>query len=168
MECPELEEKGVIQKLMTWLRHVALAGLILATLAGCGEGYVLEPARLNVIGMTDDLREQQLLDLVSSFLRQEGFEDFGRYDEMIALVQQDHAMSKKVKEEELARLNRERTFLSDPHHLRIVWADYSNATPRRLRCCHTRPPPCISLRLMSTKSALVDLAPTDIASTVYF
>jgi hypothetical protein len=38
-------------------------------------------------------------------------------------------MPAAAKQEELARLNRERTFLSDPHHLRVVWADYSNAAP---------------------------------------
>jgi hypothetical protein len=117
---------------MTWLRHVVLTGVALAMLAGCGEGYVDEPARLNVIGMTDDSKKQQLLDNVATFLRKEGFEDFGRYDEMIALIQQDHAMPTKVREDELARLNRERTFLNDPLHLRIIWADYSVAAPAEL------------------------------------
>jgi hypothetical protein len=36
-------------------------------------------------------------------------------------------------------LNRERTFLSDAHHLRIVWADYSNAAPGDYRLLRYKP-----------------------------
>jgi hypothetical protein len=122
-----------------WLRYAVLAGVALLVLAGCGEGYVLEPARLNFIGMTDESKKQRLLDVVSIFLRKEGFEDFGRYDTMIDLIQHNPAMPSKAKEEELARLNRERTFLNDPRHLRIIWADYSNATPADLAQLHYTP-----------------------------
>jgi hypothetical protein len=81
--------------------------------------------------MTDESKDQLLIS-VSRFLKREGFEDLGKYEQMIALIQQDHAMPATAREEELARLNRERTFLSDPKHLRIVWADYSNAQPAEL------------------------------------
>ena len=103
---------------------VVLVALAVAALGGCGEGYRLDPACLNVTGITDESKTQ-LLASVSRFLKRQGFDDMGKYDEMIALIQQDHAMPTTVREEELSRLNRERTFLSDLKHLRIVWADNS-------------------------------------------
>ncbi|HWY96596.1 MAG TPA: hypothetical protein VNX69_15470 [Steroidobacteraceae bacterium] len=108
------------------LYQLVFAALAMTVLGGCGEGYRIDPACLNVTNITDESK-QQLLASVSRFLKSEGFEDLGKYEEMIALIGQDHAMPASAKQEELARLNRERTFLSDPHHLRIVWADYSNA-----------------------------------------
>jgi hypothetical protein len=122
------------------IRHfqLLLVALAMTVLGGCGEGYRIDPACLNITGITDDSREQ-LLASVSRFLKVEGFEDFGTYEEMIALIRQDHAMPAAAKQEELARLNRERTFLSDPHHLRVVWADYSNAAPADYRLLHYKP-----------------------------
>jgi len=110
----------------------------MTVLGGCGEGYRIDPACLNVTDVTDDSK-QQLLASVSRFLKSDGFEDFGKYDEMIALIRQDHAMPASARQEELARLNRERTFLSDPHHLRVVWADYSNAAPADYRLLRYKP-----------------------------
>ena len=107
------------------LRHLVVV-LAFAALGSCGEGYQVKPAILNVIVAPEQSREQ-MENVVSSVLKSEGFDDLGRYDEMIALIRQDHAMPASARQEELARLNRERTFLSDPHHLRIVRADYSNA-----------------------------------------
>jgi hypothetical protein len=115
---------------MTQLRHVAVAALILAALGGCGESYVVDPARLNVTGMADDSRDQ-LLKEVSSFLGQEGFEDLGKPEEMIALFQHG-SMPETVKEQELDRLTRERTFLNAPHHLRVEFSDYSNGEPPKM------------------------------------
>jgi hypothetical protein len=109
-----------------------LVALAMTVLGGCGEGYRVDPACLNVTGITDESKEQ-LLASVSRFLTREGFEDLGKYEDMIALIRQDHAMPATAREEELATLNRELTFLSDPHHLRIVWADYSNAEPADFR-----------------------------------
>jgi hypothetical protein len=122
------------------IRHyqLLLVALAMAVLGGCGEGYRIDPACLNVTDITDDSK-QQLLASVSHFLKREGFEDLGIYEEMIALIRQDHAMPAAAKQEELARLNRERTFLSDPHHLRVVWADYSNATPADYRLLRYKP-----------------------------
>src|ERR1700679_3834202 len=115
-----------------------LVALAMTVLGGCGEGYRVDPACLNVTGITEESKEQ-LLASVSRFLTREGFEDLGKYDEMIALIRQDHAMPASAREAELARLNRERTFLSDPHHLRIVWADYSNAEPGDFRLLGYKP-----------------------------
>src|ERR1700733_15089670 len=115
-----------------------LVALAMPVLGGGGEGYRIDPACLNVTDITDDSK-QQLLTSVSRFLKREGFEDLGTYEEMIALIRQDHAMPAAAKQEELARLNRERTFLSDPHHLRIVWADYSNAAPVDYRLLRYKP-----------------------------
>ena len=99
--------------------------LAFAVLGGCGVGYRVEPARLNVIVTTEDSKAQ-LWNTASNFLEQEGFENFGRYDGMSSLIQQS-PMPKADKEEQLARLNRERTFLNTPRNLRIVWSDYANA-----------------------------------------
>ena len=101
---------------------------MLGGLTGCGEGYVLEGAVLN-IACADDSTKQQLMAQVSKFLAKEGFEDLGRYDEMIALVQ---SMPTMARQQELARMNRERTFLNDPKHLRVIWSDYTNSTPMDL------------------------------------
>jgi hypothetical protein len=106
----------------TWLRHFAFVVFTLAALGGCGEGYRVEPAILNVIGITDESKDQ-LLTVVSRFLKQEGFEDLGRDSAMISLIKQGPMPEKAGL---LAKLNRERTFLNEASHLRIVWADYSN------------------------------------------
>src|ERR1700679_4292857 len=115
-----------------------LVAFAMTVLGGCGEGYRIEPACLNVTDITEDSK-QQLLASVSRFLKRDGFEDLGTYEEMIALIRQDHAMPAPTRQEELARLYRERTFLSDPHHLRIVWADYSNAAPADYRLLRYMP-----------------------------
>jgi hypothetical protein len=120
------------------LYRLALVAFAIIVLGGCGEGYRIEPACLNVTDVTDEFK-QQLLASVSRFLTREGFEDLGKYEEMIALIQQDPAMPASARQEELARLNRERTFLSDTHHLRIVWADYSNAAPVDYRLLRYKP-----------------------------
>jgi hypothetical protein len=122
------------------IRHyqLLLVALAMTVLGGCGEGYRIDPACLNLTDITDDSK-QQLLASVSRLLKREGFEDLGTYEEMIALIRQDHAMPAAAKQEELARLNRERTFLSDPHHLRVVWADYSNAAPADSRLLRYKP-----------------------------
>jgi hypothetical protein len=106
------------------LRHIATVVLTLMVLNGCGEGYVVNPARFNV-NVTAGRSEDQILTVVSGFLGSEGFEYLGKYQEMISLSEQG-SMPAKVKQEELARLNRERTFLNRPRQFRIVLSDYSN------------------------------------------
>jgi hypothetical protein len=96
----------------------------------------MEGAELNIID-TDDAKKEQLMNVVSKFLNKEGFENLGRYDEMIALVR---SMPTQGKEQELARLDRERTFLNEHRHLRIIWTDYSNAAPKDLASLHYKPP----------------------------
>jgi len=118
--------------------QLVLVALTMTALGGCGEGYRIDPACLNIIDVTDESK-QQLLASVSRFLKDEGFENLGKYEGMIALIRQDRAMPASARQEELERLNRERTFLNDPHHLRIVWADYSNAAPRDYRLLGYKP-----------------------------
>jgi hypothetical protein len=110
---------------MIRIARFALAVILTIASAGCGKGYRLDPATIDVNDITDETKAK-LLDAVSRSLKAEGFEDLGRYDEMIALVRQDHAISPAAKDQELAMFNRERTFLNEAHHLRVVWADYSS------------------------------------------
>jgi hypothetical protein len=110
------------------LRFALFAGFMLGGLMSCGEGYVVEGAVLN-IACADDSTKRQLMAEVSTFLAKEGFENLGRYNEMIALVQ---SMPAETRQQQLAQLNRERTYLNDPSRLRIIWADYTNATPKDL------------------------------------
>ena len=65
------------------IRHcqVVLVTLAATALAGCGEGYRLDSACLNVIGITGESKDQLLI-LVSRFLKREGFEDLGKYEQM--------------------------------------------------------------------------------------
>jgi hypothetical protein len=113
---------------MARLPRLAWILLVTLSLGGRGEGYILAPATLNIAEATEESKTQ-LLTVVSGFLRQEGFEDFGRYDAMIALIEEDRATPKAVKEFQLARLNREHTFLNDRQRLRVVLADYTHSTP---------------------------------------
>jgi hypothetical protein len=106
-----------------WLASIALS---LLALGGCGEGYEVKPATLNITGVTDESKSQ-ILSLVSHFLVQEGFKDFGKDNEMIALFDRDRSMRPTVRQQQLARLKRELTFLDDPQHLRVVLVDYTNA-----------------------------------------
>jgi hypothetical protein len=106
------------------LPHISAVVLALMGLNGCGEGYVVNPAQLNV-NVTAGRSEDQILAVLSGYLGREGFEYLGKYQDMISLIQHG-SMPAKVKQQELARLNRERTFLNRPRQLRIILADYSN------------------------------------------
>jgi hypothetical protein len=86
------------------LRYLGVVLLAAAALGGCGESYRLDPACLNIVGTTAESKEQ-LLAVVSRLLGQEGFEAFGKSEEMIALMQQAD-FPDTVREEQLARLNR--------------------------------------------------------------
>jgi len=97
--------KIVIGRHLGWVALVAVSVLSAAALSSCGEGYELKPAILNVAVTTQESK-QQLLAVVSRVLKSEGFEDFGRYDEMIGLIRENPAMSPKAKEAELDRLYR--------------------------------------------------------------
>lgn len=119
--------------------QIMLLSVATILLLSCCEGYRLDPACINITGISEQTKSE-LLSSVSRFLDQEGFKDFGKYQEMIALVQENQSMPAASREEELARLERERIFLNDTLHLRIVWADYSNATPADLRLIGYKPP----------------------------
>jgi hypothetical protein len=117
------------------LRYLGVVLLAAAALGGCGESYRLDPACLNIVGTTAESKEQ-LLAVVSRLLGQEGFEAFGKSEEMIALMQQAD-FPDTVREEQLARLNRERTFLNRSSHLSVEWDDYTNEEPRSGSLCFT-------------------------------
>jgi hypothetical protein len=123
-----VSERPVTDHLIMIAGKATFSACLVTALVGCGEGYRLDPATFNVNDITDESKTK-LLDTGSRSLKAEGFEDFGRYDEMIALIRQNRAMSPAASDEELARLNRERTFLNDAHHLRVVLADHSNGLP---------------------------------------
>ena len=111
--------------------------LTLSALGGCGEGYVVKPAIFNISGLTNDSKGQ-FLEVVSRFLKQEGFEDLGRYDAMISLIQKGN-MREDTKAEQIAKLNREHTFLNKDKHLRIVLVDYINTVPPNGYLSYTPP-----------------------------
>ena len=92
-------------------RLIAIAPLLLTLLAGCGEGYRLVPARLNIDGVTPRSLPAAAT-TVHDFLVSEGFEDLGKYEEMIALIRQDNSMSLSATHEQLDRLEREYMYLA--------------------------------------------------------
>jgi len=113
-------------------RHlIAIALLLPALLAGCGEGYRLVPARLEIDGVTPKSFPEAATTL-HGLLVGEGFDDLGKYDEMIALIRQGNSMPPSVKREELARLEREYTYLDGRHHLRVVLTNYTDGVPTEL------------------------------------
>jgi len=69
---------------------------------------------------------------VHDLLAKEGFEDLGKDTEMIALIQQANAMPDNVSREQLARLDREYTYLNRRHNLRVVLSNYTNGVPPEL------------------------------------
>lgn len=106
-----------------------LGTLILAIvlLTACGEGYAVEPARLNLVNATAESKAA-LTQEVSALLVQEGFEDLGRDDEMIALLKsgaEPNAPADPIVE----RLSREHTYLNQSRGLSVVLSDYSDASP---------------------------------------
>lgn len=116
-------------------RRVAfgLAALpLVATLASCGVGYEIIPARLNIENVQADSLSA-VTTAVGGFLVEEGFEDLGKYREMISLIESDTSMPEKLRREQLARLERERTYLNERHHLRVVMSDYSAGVPPDMR-----------------------------------
>ena len=105
---------------------IVLAIFALAGLSSCGEGYVIEPAIITV-SETSDASKSQLLATVSSFLKEEGFDDLGRSDQMIALLQQQPAS--KANAELMGRFTRLITFLTPAEDLRVEWMDYVDTAP---------------------------------------
>jgi hypothetical protein len=130
-------------------RLIAIALSLLTMLGGCGEGYELVPARLNIV----DVSPESFPDAgtsVHDFLVREGFEDFGKYEEMIALIRQDNVLPQDVKRKQLARLDREQTYLNRRHHLRVVLSNYADGVP-----------PGISLSYIPISDHFIELAVFD-------
>lgn len=117
-------------------RLIAIAPLLLTLLAGCGEGYRLVPARLNIDGVTSRSLPAATT-TVHDFLIGEGFEDLGKYEEMIVLIRQDNSMLLNAKRDQLDRLEREYTYLNRRHHLRVVLTDYTDGVPTDLSLDYT-------------------------------
>jgi hypothetical protein len=117
-------------------RLIAIVPLLVTALAGCGEGYRIDPARLNII----DVTPESLPDITTTlrdFLVREGFEDLGKYEEMIALIREDKATPVSVKRKELIRLEREYTYLNRHHHLRVVLSNYADGVPPEMSLRYT-------------------------------
>jgi hypothetical protein len=112
--------------------------LFLATLVGCGEGYEVVPARLNIVDISDETFAA-VATSVHDVLTGQGFEDLGKYEDMIALIQGDNAMPEKAKRMELDRLEREYTYLNRRHHLRVVLSNYMDGVPPEISLKY-RPP----------------------------
>lgn len=121
---------------MRW-RFAAMIPLLLTTLASCGEGYRIVPARLNILGVTPESFTDAATTLRDILVR-EGFEDLGKYKDMIALVNQDNAMPPSVKRQQLVRLDREYTYLNERHHLRVVLSNYADGVPPEIRLDYAR------------------------------
>jgi len=116
-------------------RLIAIALTLLTLLAGCGEGYRIVPAWLNLDEASGTLPGAETT--VHDFLIREGFEDLGKYEEMIALIRQDNATPSSVKREQLARLEKEHTYLNGRHHLRVVLSNYVDGVPAEIRLGYT-------------------------------
>jgi len=111
--------------------------LLMVTLASCGVSYEIVPARLTV----EDVQGDSLSSVtraVGGFLIEEGFEDLGKYKEMISLIESDASMPERLKREQLARLERERTYLNERHHLRVVISDFSAGVPPGIHLNYSR------------------------------
>ena len=110
---------------------------VLAVIAGCGVGYVSKPGIIDISGITAKSRDRVETE-VERLLAHEGFENLGRYDEMISLIQ-GSKMSARVKAEELARLNRERNYTNRSTNMDVIVADYSRSRPAKGSLTYTPP-----------------------------
>lgn len=117
---------------------VRLAALpLVASLATCGVSYEIVRARLTIENVQAD-SVSAVTTAAGGFLVDEGFEDLGKYKEMISLIQSDTSMPEGLKREQLARLERERTYLDERHHLRVVVSDFSTGVPPEIRLTYSR------------------------------
>ena len=117
-------------------RSIAIASLLLTTLAACAEGYRLVPARLN-IGNVASKSFPLAATIVHDLLASEGFDDLGKAEETIALIRRDNAMPSSARRELLVRLEREYTYLNRRHDLRVVLSDYTDGIPAGLSLGYT-------------------------------
>lgn len=119
------------------MKAFCIALLLAFTLSACGEGYVVEPGRvgLNVDGQAS---RDHTFEEVSRLLKSEGFGDLGRSDEMIDLIK-DGSMAADLKEQQIARLLREYTYLNDKRGLRVVVTDYSRTDMATVQLPYSAP-----------------------------
>ena len=110
---------------------------VLALLAGCGVGYVSKPGIINITVVSTESNDQ-IQSEVARFLAYEGFENLGRYDEMISLIQGSE-MRESVKAEELARLHRERNFTNRSTNIYVTVSDYSRSKPPKASFTYAPP-----------------------------
>jgi hypothetical protein len=118
--------------------YFIVAALLLAMLSGCGIGYQVVPARLAIVDVPRE-NYAALAGTVHDFLIREGFEEFGKAEETIALIRSDTTTPDKMKREELARLEREWTYLNQRHDLRVVLSDYVDGVPSEISFNFTPP-----------------------------
>jgi hypothetical protein len=116
-------------------RPLVAITLLLAMLAGCGEGYPVDPAQLNLDGNSDSLSGAR--SMLHDFLVRDGFEDLGKYEDMIGLLRQDTGMAASAKRELQDRLDREYTYLNERRHLRVVVTSYLDGVPSDVRLNYT-------------------------------
>jgi hypothetical protein len=103
--------------------------LAMGLLAACGESYTIESARLNLINAGGD-SERELRNIASAFLAQEGFEDLGRDDEMIALLKRSRGPDAAT-DPLIERHERRRSYLNRDRRLTVEILDYSDgAAPK--------------------------------------
>lgn len=109
---------------MAILTRLVTLVLMLWLLTSCGEGYAIEPARLNLIH-ADKHGPDELQKVVTGFLAQEGFEDLGRQDEMIALLKRSGG-PEAATDSMIERLSRERSFVNRDRDLSVEILDYAD------------------------------------------
>jgi hypothetical protein len=124
---------GCVVPILTRLAALLLA---LVLLTGCGEGYAVEPARLNLVDATEE-SSRELQAVVSTFLAREGFEDLGRDDEMIALLRRTPTPQADL----IESISRRHTYLNRDRGLDVVLTDYSDGRPPAFDLAYTPPTP---------------------------
>lgn len=109
---------------MIIVMRLAALMLGLTLLASCGEGYAVHPARLSLNGATEASR-RDLQAATSAFLTQEGFEDLGGEDEMIALLRRGSAPA-TTNTALIDHLSRKHTYLAKDRDLYVEVLDYAD------------------------------------------
>src|SRR3977135_4486258 len=75
---------------------VVVAILVVMMLSGCGIGYQIVPARLAIVDVSRE-DSAKVGGTLHDILTAEGFEDLGKYQEMIALIRRDTTTPDKMK-----------------------------------------------------------------------
>lgn len=118
-------------------RPYSLLVLAVLMLTSCGEGYVLEPGRLAIVA-DEPLARDQVLSALSRNLAEEGFDNLGRHDEMIDLINSG-TMEASTKEQQIARLRREYNYLNKTRNLSVTATDYTDVELSTVQLRYTAP-----------------------------